>query len=595
MKKSAAESEIEFEERLKVNKESADKACSDAESNMKKKVEEVDLLMAAMQLESEKFQALAIQADAARMAILTKSKEEDEATKLRITQLRAELMDLEPTELNFSDSASRDEILPLLEELIGEKVTRINRLAAVTAEFYKLQKTLHFPASEPLNHFLLTLPSGLPENPSRRVLQLRSKQIFMASLNSTHSLPPPFVLTRAYIEALEDRRDNVRDEAMEYEANESDCKHVIENIVRLWEQLNIPPKNRQPLVMDPRNLNEYTVLANSLQEQWEVSKQGEVDKDRLQAIRDELLDLTETEFLVQNVESKEERWANLELLVTEKVKRISDLARLTSELCMIPDTSSKTPFFNSLKPFLDSLRKGLPDPPTLDALQTRAKEILTSSFATTHSLPKPLSIARSCAQDIQKILDDVKKAAKEKLEKEELVRRLIGDIRALWSELEVDENERVALVEDVTKIGEEEQDAFWDRCKPIYSPTALSEMLKEIANVTLRRERSIKIRKLIQERKEFIQKLIEFEKAAQDPSRFSGSSIRLLEEEKFRKSALPNLKKMENSIRKQLNEFEEATDHAFTVDNQPYLEILDNEVKDRLSNASVLVFFSKKG
>ncbi|KAJ3078534.1 hypothetical protein HDU99_000534 [Rhizoclosmatium hyalinum] len=119
-------------------------------------------------------------------------------------------------------------------------------------------------------------------------------------------------------------------------------------------------------------------------------------------------------------------------------------------------------------------------------------------------------------------------------------------------------------------------------------------MKKEIASAALRRERGLKIAKLIQERQDFIKKLIEFEEAAKDPGRLTGSSIRLLEEEKFRKSALPNLKKMENVIRKQLNEYEEVSERPYYVKDRPYQEILDEEVKDRLSNSSVLVFFAKK-
>ncbi|KAJ3062169.1 carboxypeptidase C prc1, partial [Podochytrium sp. JEL0797] len=637
--KTAEETQDAFEARLKASKEAADKTCSDAENNMRKKMDEVGAKMSVMEAEADKFKQLASAAESARIAIEIKTKEDEAATKSRIKQLRGELMDLEENELILTESMTKQERLSLLEDLIGEKVSRLNRLAAVTAEFYKLLKSLHFPKDDPLTSFLITLPDGLPENPSRRALQLRAKQLFVASITATKSLPPPFTFTRSYIEALEDRRDEVRDQVMEVEAREMDCQHLMDEITKLHEKLNIAVDERPPLVMDISKMDEYTILVKELRERWDESKQGEVDKDRLQAMREELLDLTEAEFSEKqkDANSKEERWSTVELLVTEKIKRITTLSSLSAELYLLYETTTgipdKTIQETLLKSFLITLPSGLGDTPTLDALQNHAKELLTSYYSLNHSLPKPLSIARSCADDLKAKINAIKKIQREKVEREEELKRLIVDIRELWDQLSIPEKDRVALVEDVSKmkeytsiadklrkkwsetkkleidqtvarlkavwlecaVGRQEQESFWNRCKPIYSPTALSEMLKEIANANLRRERVMKISKLIQERKEFIQKLIEFEKAAQDPSRFSGSSIRLLEEEKFRKSALPSLKKMENGIRKQLNEYEEVSEYAFSVDGQPYIEILDNEVKDRLSNTSVLVFFNKKG
>ncbi|KAI9345003.1 hypothetical protein BDR26DRAFT_172335 [Obelidium mucronatum] len=634
--RSAEETEDAFETRLKATKEAADKACSDAETNMRQKMDEVESRMALMEAETEKFRKMANEAENARIALEVKAQEDKAATRTRIKQLQGELLDLDATELQLTDSMSKEEMMSLLEELIGEKVSRINRLAAVSAEFYKLLKALHFPEDDPLSSFLQTLPAGLStDNPNRRQLQLRAKQLFTASLSSTKALPKPFVFTRAYIEALEDRRDEVRDRVMEQEAKEGECKHIMDEIAKLYDQLNIPNEERKSLTLDVSQIDEYTIIVKELREKWDGIKQGEVDKDRLQSVRDELLDLKDSEFAL-DATSKEERWSNLELLVTEKVRRITNIANLSAELYLLYINTSgipdKTIQETLLKSFLITLPSGLPDPPSLDALQAHGKEMLTSYFALNHTLPKPLSIARTCAEDLKSKIDTIKKSLKEKAEKEEQLRRLISDIKELYDQLSISEKERIVLVEDVSKLKEytaiadklrkkwsetmkleidgvveqlksvwvdcgtpkEEQDAFWAKCKPIYSPTSLAEMRKEIASATLRRERGLKINKLIQDRKDFLQKLVEFELAAQDPTRFAGSSLRLLEEEKFRKSALPNLKKMENAIRKQLNEYEEVSERPFYVGGRPYIEILDDEVKDRLSNTSVLVFFAKK-
>ncbi|KAJ3064342.1 hypothetical protein HDU99_004496 [Rhizoclosmatium hyalinum] len=295
----ATESQTEYARRLAATKEAAEKACAESESLMEKKVDEISKKMVLLDTETQKYKQLAIEAEAARVALELKSKEEEEATKARIKELRNELLDLANDEMQLTDGMSKAEIMALLEDLIGEKVSRINRLAAVSAEFYKLLKTLHFPASDPLTPFLQTLPTNLPDNANRRALQLRAKQIFVASLNSpSKSLPPPFAFTRAYIEALEDRRDDVRDQVMEQEAKESDCKRVVDEIAKLYENLNIPKQDRNALVLDIKNLDEYNILVQELREKWEAGKQGEVDMSRLQEFREELTDLKANEFVV---------------------------------------------------------------------------------------------------------------------------------------------------------------------------------------------------------------------------------------------------------------------------------------------------------
>ncbi|KAJ3298853.1 carboxypeptidase C prc1 [Rhizoclosmatium sp. JEL0117] len=634
----ATESQTEYARRLAATKEAAEKACAESESLMEKKVDEISKKMALLDTETQKYKQLAIEAEAARVALELKSKEEEEATKARIKELRSELLDLANDEMQLTDGMSKVEIMALLEDLIGEKVSRINRLAAVSAEFYKLQKTLHFPASDPLTPFLQTLPTNLPDNPNRRALQLRAKQIFVASLNSpSKSLPPPFAFTRAYIETLEDRRDDVRDQVMEQEAKESDCKRVVDEIAKLYENLNIPKQDRNALVLDIKNLDEYNILVQELREKWEAGKQGEVDMSRLQEFREELTDLKANEFVVKDPNSQQERWQVLENLVTEKADRINQIASLSTDLLLqynsVPEeVHSKTPEEVQIKALLDNLSSGVQDSTSPLQLQSHIKDKLTSYFAEHHSLPKPLSITRVFIKSLQERISVVRREIKEHKEREEQLRRLISDIKELWDQLEVPESERIVLVDDLKNLKEytaiadrlrkrwsekmkleidqtveklkqvwkdcgtskEEQDLFWSHCKPIYSPIALQEMKKEIASAALRRERGLKIAKLIQERQDFIKKLIEFEEAAKDPGRLTGSSIRLLEEEKFRKSALPNLKKMENVIRKQLNEYEEVSERPYYVKDRPYQEILDEEVKDRLSNSSVLVFFAKK-
>jgi hypothetical protein len=61
---------------------------------------------------------------------------------------------------------------------------------------------------------------------------------------------------------------------------------------------------------------------------------------------------------------------------------------------------------------------------------------------------------------------------------------------------------------------------------------------------------------LITEYALFIGKMEEFERLAQDPKRLFGSSMKLLQQEKFRKTQFPKLQKMQDHLLSQLQEFE---------------------------------------
>lgn len=82
-----------------------------------------------------------------------------------------------------------------------------------------------------------------------------------------------------------------------------------------------------------------------------------------------------------------------------------------------------------------------------------------------------------------------------------------------------------------------------------YCIETIESIDNEIQKHAEQHEEVLRIRKNLQDRVNLVQAMIEFEKNASDPARLFRSSFRLLQEEKFRKTAYPNLLKMESSLR----------------------------------------------
>lgn len=79
---------------------------------------------------------------------------------------------------------------------------------------------------------------------------------------------------------------------------------------------------------------------------------------------------------------------------------------------------------------------------------------------------------------------------------------------------------------------------------------------------------------LMQERKDLIQKMIDFEKKASDPKRLFQASFQLLEEEKWRNSCLPRLLQLDRSLIKAIQEFEKLAGKPVMFGEKRYLDTL---------------------
>jgi hypothetical protein len=108
-----------------------------------------------------------------------------------------------------------------------------------------------------------------------------------------------------------------------------------------------------------------------------------------------------------------------------------------------------------------------------------------------------------------------------------------------------------------------------------------------IKNLKPKYESSSLIRSLIEERHDLIQKMKAFEVSASDPARLFQPSFRLLQEEKFRKSALPTLLKLEARLKKEMGNWDGKFPYNGVEDFESALE---EEIANRYVNETVFGF-----
>ncbi|RUO97105.1 hypothetical protein BC936DRAFT_140973 [Jimgerdemannia flammicorona] len=99
-----------------------------------------------------------------------------------------------------------------------------------------------------------------------------------------------------------------------------------------------------------------------------------------------------------------------------------------------------------------------------------------------------------------------------------------------------------------------------------------------------------KVFNLMRERRDLIQKMIDFEKTASDPRRLFQSSFQLLQEEKWRKACYPNLLKLEDALVRTVIAYENNSKKPFVYQKQRYLDALHLEITERNVNQTFFGF-----
>ncbi len=134
---------------------------------------------------------------------------------------------------------------------------------------------------------------------------------------------------------------------------------------------------------------------------------------------------------------------------------------------------------------------------------------------------------------------------------------------------------------------------------------SLIEVVEKINEIIMdldeKREIFIEIENIVIGRKELIKLMEEFEVKAKDPKRLFRSSFQLNKEEKFRKTAYPNLLAMEKNILDYCERYRKNFGLDFFYEGVIYMDFLKKEISNRVISKNIFInkFFSsndnKKG
>lgn len=124
-----------------------------------------------------------------------------------------------------------------------------------------------------------------------------------------------------------------------------------------------------------------------------------------------------------------------------------------------------------------------------------------------------------------------------------------------------------------------------------YTADGLQFISRQIATLQPRLALTTELLNAIAARNALIQKMRDFERSASDPARLFRSSFQLLQEEKFRKTALPTLLASEQKLRAKLIQYYGEFSEEFVPDcDRPYLQVLEEEISGRYLNEAVFGF-----
>ncbi|KAJ3110593.1 hypothetical protein HK100_002990 [Physocladia obscura] len=160
---------------------------------------------------------------------------------------------------------------------------------------------------------------------------------------------------------------------------------------------------------------------------------------------------------------------------------------------------------------------------------------------------------------------------------QEVVVRLLLDMTTWWDKCCVTPEERK---EFTLQFGDN-----------LFSPLTVERISKELVILQQRYEDERHIYVLIEQRSQILARMVEFEISASDPRRLFQSSFQLNEEERFRKTCIPTLLKVEEMLRVAIQTFEEEHHHRqFIFRGIQYLPTLEKEISERFLNDALFIF-----
>lgn len=95
----------------------------------------------------------------------------------------------------------------------------------------------------------------------------------------------------------------------------------------------------------------------------------------------------------------------------------------------------------------------------------------------------------------------------------------------------------------------------------------------------------------IQKRQALVERMRAFELTAKDPNRLFGPSFRLMEEDRFRKTAYPSLLRIESQLEADLQNFKARfPEDELWWQGRPFADLLAEERENRYINESIFEF-----
>ncbi|KAI7857933.1 hypothetical protein BDC45DRAFT_499701 [Circinella umbellata] len=223
-----------------------------------------------------------------------------------------------------------------------------------------------------------------------------------------------------------------------------------------------------------------------------------------------------------------------------------------------------------------------------------------------HIYNRRLELYNKYIKSIQTIYDEIKTPAERRC----TIRRSLSNLYLQELRSEFDQ-----LKEVVRKMAEAYIDEFREKLEDLWDKALLTQKeraefiakLHEKADtmdeVHLLVDEHIKylqrvqpkaraVARLMKQRKELIQKMVDFEKTASDPKRLFRSSFQLNEEERWRKTCFPTLLMLDEALVQAVHDFERVSGKPFIYDHCRYLDTLRDEITDRAATQTFFGFLN---
>lgn len=148
------------------------------------------------------------------------------------------------------------------------------------------------------------------------------------------------------------------------------------------------------------------------------------------------------------------------------------------------------------------------------------------------------------------------------------------------------------LFKRIFKLKSEELKEMYEIFKMPYkeyqeSEENLEKIESQIHDLIPKKDSFLMILNLIEKRDNLKNAMIDFERIASDPKRLFKNSIQLLNEERFRKTAAPNLLKLEKEILEKIESYENEFGVFYLNGN--YKNNLNDEINNRIINKSIFI------